>query len=332
MFLGRAWMPSPVLVALALALLGASSCSPEVRDFSSGVGGPGEACFDGVDNDGDGDADCADADCGAGAVCVASPEGLAIGVLVDEAEACPEGFAEEAVLHRGLKDPGCEGCGCTPDPVSCTAYIYYYTSEQNCIDDFNQVAGIYAGEYGFVCDSNAPISPESGGVVGGLRASAYKITESCTPSGAGTPAPPTWEDSRKFCRTTRLGAGCDPGQACVARQAPAAQCALAEGSAACEGYPAAQDDWYTGSDDARECAACACAASGGSCEGVSVQIGSDYSCFDNAVISQNEKSCDSVYAPPIGLVGNPVASTCTAQAAATGTLTPIGRSTLCCLE
>lgn len=332
MLLSRTWTPPAVLVALAL--LGASSCSPEDRDFGAGAGagGSGEACFDGVDNDGDGDADCADADCEAGAVCVASPEGVAIGVLVAEAEACPEGFVEETVLHRGIKDAGCEGCNCTADPVSCSADVYYYDTEQSCLDDFNNMAGTYAGEYGFTCDGNNPIYPAAGGTVGGLRAGNYKVTESCTPGGAGTPAPPGWDDSRKFCRATRLGAGCDAGEACVARQAPAAQCALAEGGAACEGYPVTQDDWYTGSDDARQCAACECTASGGSCEGVFVQIGSDYSCINNAVISQNEKSCESVYAPPVGLVGNPVASTCTALGAATGTLTPTGQSTLCCLQ
>jgi hypothetical protein len=314
-----------------VTVLSGLSCSPEERDFNGGAGSA-EACFDGIDNDGDSDADCADADCDAGAACVASPEGLTIGVLVAEGEACPEGFvAEDRLLHRGLVDPGCEGCGCTADPVGCTVDVYYYETDTSCFDDTPKTGGTFAGDYGFTCDANNPIYPMSGGLVRGIRAGTFKVVEGCTASGDPKPAAPAWQETRRFCRAELMGTGCDAGQACVPRQAPAAQCALAEGAAACEGYPAAQE-WYSGVDDTRVCDACICDASGGSCDGVFVQIGSDYSCINAATIGQDEKTCQTIYAPPIGLVGNPLPSTCTAGAAAAGALLPAGPSTLCCMQ
>jgi hypothetical protein len=215
--------------------------------------------------------------------------------------------------------------------VDCAVDIFYYDTEAACFDDTAQTGGILAGEYGPTCDGNNPIYPMPGGTVRGIRAGTFKVTESCTASGDAKPAAPAWQETRRFCRAETIGTGCEGGQVCVPRQAPAAQCALAEGTVACEGYPASHE-WYSGVDDTRVCDACFCDASGGSCDGVFVQIGSDYSCINAATIGQGEKTCQSIYAPPIGLVGNAQPSSCTAGAAAAGTLLPAGPSTLCCMQ
>lgn len=322
------WIP-----LAALLLLGAAaSCSPEERDFAGPAGcGTPEACFDGVDNDCDGDADCADADCDSGAVCVPDSDAARAGVLVPEGEPCPEGFAaEETIVHQGLEDTGCEGCSCTPDPTDCLADAWYYQDAAVCTGDVGQTGGTYAGKVGFACTPN-PLN-EGTFMFGGVRVSLFEVIQSCSAAGDATPAPPAWGDTRKFCRASSWGAGCDAGRICVPQQAPEAQCALAASSDACEGYANPRSDWYTGFTDARACGACGCTASGGSCDQVLFELGNDYSCFEAQTLEQGTQWCGQGYAPPARLVGTPGPSTCTTSASVTGALEPTGQVTLCCLE
>jgi hypothetical protein len=325
------WIPRA-----ALLILGAAACSPEERDFGSGDAPPDgcgepEACFDGADNDCDGQVDCADADCDAGAVCVPEAAGAALGVLVAEGEPCPEGFtAEEQPLHRGLSDKGCEGCSCTPNPTDCVADAWFYEDTPMCTADGSQSGGVYAGKVGFECTPQ-PLN-EGNFMFGGVRVSVFEVIQSCSAAGTPKPVPATWQQSRKFCRASDVGAGCAAGSACVARQEPAAQCAMLPGSATCDGYAAPQSDWYTGYTDARSCASCGCTVSGGSCDDVLFELGNDYSCFPAQVLTQGTQWCGQGYAPPARLVGTPAPSTCTANASATGSLDPTGQTTLCCLQ
>jgi hypothetical protein len=287
--------------------------------------------MDGLDNDCDGDTDCEDADCDDGAMCVATPTSFALGTLVPESEPCPDGFtASETVLHRGLQDGGCEGCGCMATPTDCIAHVWTYASESLCNGDVNQTGGTPANTpIGFACTME-PING-GGGIVGGVRVSAFEVIQSCEASGTAAPAPAGWDETQKFCRVTSVGAGCEAGKACVPRRAPAAQCALVAGSSPCEGYAATQS-WYTGYDDQRSCEACGCTADGGHCNDVSFALGSDWICTDGALVAQGQKACVGSYSPPGRLLGEPHPPTCAASASTTGSLDPTGQSTLCCME
>ncbi|AUX20277.1 uncharacterized protein SOCEGT47_007430 [Sorangium cellulosum] len=341
------------------ALVCLSACSVQERDFlgaggSGGSGGgtttdassttgtgtstsstggcaPVEGCFDGVDDDCDGFTDCADPDCAEGAVCVRAPVNFELGVVVGETEPCPDGFtADERLLFRGLSGGGCEGCGCTPNPTDCAVDLYLYASRSQCEGDDALALGTRADPIGFECDG----TPINNGAVewGGVRAGLFDVIQTCTVTGTAIPGPAEWAESVKFCRATSVGEGCDAGEACVPKQAPATQCALVSGSATCSGYARREGDWFQGYRDTRTCSSCSCTASGGDCNNVRVQLGNDYSCFDHASLSQGSRYCGYAYSPPAYLVGEPTPSRCTARTTLSGSLDPTGQSTLCCVE
>ncbi|HTN86228.1 MAG TPA: hypothetical protein VL242_21155 [Sorangium sp.] len=341
------------------ALVSLSACSVQERNFA-GAGGSGggdgagttehssasagtstsattgctqvEDCFNGADDDCDDAVDCADSDCAEGAVCLKAPTNFELGVVVDAAEPCPDGFtAKETLLFRGLSGSGCEGCGCTPNPTDCAADLYLYADASQCEADEGGTRGTLAKRVGFTCDS----VPINNGFVnwGGVRAGPFDVIQSCTATGTAIPAPATWAESRKFCHASAgAGAGCGAGEACVPRQAPAEQCALVSGSATCSGYARRESDWFRGYNDTRTCSSCSCTASGGDCNYVSVELGNDYSCIDHARIQQGGRYCEYAYSPPAHLVGNPTNSTCTSRTTLSGSLDPTGQSTLCCVE
>jgi hypothetical protein len=342
-------MPNRRISSLCLVLLAAplaAACSVEDRNYGAGGAGGSpaqssaagvvdcsdpqpEQCFDGLDNDCDGATDCADSACEPGALCVDAPMNFQLGVVVAEGEPCPDGFqAEEALIYRGLTGGDCAGCDCTPNPTDCKAGLWYYTTEAACTGDVNLTGGTYAGEFGPSCNG-MPISEL---FLYGARASAFKVTQTCKATGTAAPAPATWESARKFCRATAAGAGCDAGQACVPKHDPAAQCALTSGSAVCEGYGSAQNDWFTGYSDTRSCSSCACVASGGHCNNVNIWLGNDYTCFEDTWVPESGKWCGQKYAPPAFLAGTPKDPTCSVTAKLDGSLDPTGQSTLCCLQ
>jgi hypothetical protein len=101
----------------------------------------------------------------------------------------------------------------------------------------------------------------------------------------------------------------------------------------CGGFANTQSDWYTGFSDSRVCGACGCTVSGADCAGVTLDVGSDYTCSSNAQVPEKAKKCfvpNGIYAPPVHLVGAPNQGTCTPDAAIAGSLDATGQSTLCC--
>lgn len=313
---------------------GAPSSSPTSTSASgsnsSGMCAAVEDCFNGVDDDCNGATDCEDPACGVVAVCEPQADTAQNGVVVGGGEACPAGYtAGEQIINRNLVDGGCTGCACMLKGATCTGNVWYYPSAAACTGDALNTGGMPAGNFGFACDS----TPISSGQTYGARTSTWKAQNLCTGRGAATAAPVTWGETMKFCAASKVGKGCSAGNVCVPNIKAAPHCALASGSATCGAFKSAQSDWYTGFTDGRTCGACGCIASGVDCTGVTLEVGSDYSCINAAVVPEKTKKCFSgsgIYAPPVHLVGAPNQGTCEGVAPVTGSLDPTGQATLCC--
>ena len=292
-----------------------------------------EICFNGIDDDDDDEVDCGDPNCGEVARCVPVSEalGLEAGALVEADEPCPAGFeGGEVIVNQGLDQGACEGCDCA-GATDCTGAVHYYLSDADCVADTELTGGVPAAAPVTADCSASPIYDSS---TYGIRAE-ITGTASCAVDGTATPGPTSWQRSMKFCVASELAGGCATNQVCVRKTpSPEAQCALARGEVGCTGFATVESDWYTGVDgdsDSRACGDCSCLASGGDCEGVAVQPGSDYLCGDgDQEIGSGEKACFEVYAPPVRLVGASTPADCTAEAPLSGEIAPSGRQTLCC--
>ena len=320
-----------------LSLLPFIGCGKAVD--SGEPGGPGagadtgdERCFNGADDDDDDLIDCADPSCVEVATCVPVAQGLEAGALVPVEQPCPAGFeAGELAVHRDLVQGECLGCDCTAGTTGCTATVWYYEDQATCDADGDQTGGVESAvPVTFTCQSSAPISDT---FIYGLRAD-VAVVDGCTASGEAEPGPMSWGRTMKFCRASVVGGGCEEDAACVGRQEQEeAQCALAAGSAGCAGFASSEADWYTGVDDTRACGDCASCTSSGSCDGVSVQVGIDYTCEGGpGTVGDDVLSCfGSTYSPPVFLTGAPTqATTCEGHAVLGTEATPTGQQTLCC--
>jgi hypothetical protein len=309
-----------------------------------------EDCFNGVDDDCDGLADCADPDCVPSvAQCVpadalADP-GTAMGASVPPTATCPVNFDKTAAttIRTGLAGGACNGCSCGPSPTTCgPATIFTYKTAAECTADSSNVAGY-------------PISPPSltpadgckvpmymdglAGMVYGLRVAAIPpVMGACPPAGTASPGPATWASTVKFCPTAVRGAGCAAGQVCVPRipnSSSMRSCILYSGAHACPAGTTRllNSDWYTGASDTRSCGACSCVSPrGGSCAGLSVHIGNDYTCDPNdGDVAPGKKLCFSGYVPGLKVNGTASNGTCTPSSATAGAITPTGPRTVCCL-
>jgi hypothetical protein len=95
------------------------------------------------------------------------------------------------------------------------------------------------------------------------------------------------------------------------------------------------DDWYEGFDDKRNCAGCSCATQGGSCNGATARLGSDYVCDVNSpqLAAEGERQCfggSSIYYPPADVIGEPTAATCSASSSANGRIDLLRGHRICC--
>src|SRR5512132_1121400 len=121
-----------LLGSFAITTVVGLACAPTTRTYENtggnGVCAPGvvEDCFNGADDDCNGETDCEDPACTDIAVCEPLALAAPSGVLVSEAEACPDGYtADEQVIHRELDDGGgCAGCDCQVGSPTCTGDVW----------------------------------------------------------------------------------------------------------------------------------------------------------------------------------------------------------------
>lgn len=298
-----------------------------------------ERCDNGDDDDGDGDVDCADDDCNAGFECVPDGDELAI-MLTDVDEACPAGFGESAEVSSDLSFmQRCSGCSCTIEQGSgCTAPIYFFDSVDACNAAGADSAGILVVNATATCpqpvgEDNGVASP-FGWRVGNITT----ITPArCAPSGTARLDEPQWRRTRKLCRATgnlRSGGGCDDGYLCMPRveTETGSRCALMAAGEACLG--GSGQDWYEGFSDGRRCASCGCDVQGGTCDGATARLGSDYECdaFSAHTAGEGERQCfeSSVYYPPADLLGEPSTASCSTSSSTIGTVELLGGQRVCC--
>ena len=163
----------------------------------------------------------------------------------------------------------------------------------------------------------------------------FVATASASCTSTGTAVAPTfgWTSSGTFCATGTVGGGCAAGQVCVPALGSAKACQLFDGAkTSCPGG-AQPLPWYTGFTGAASCAPCSCgAATGGNCNDVVLDVGSDFTCSGAGAISSGGTLCSAagIYLPGVAFSGTPTAPTCAAQNTYTGNLAPTGPKTLCC--
>jgi hypothetical protein len=315
---------------------------------SGGSGGTGgscvatgaENCFNGLDDDCDGHIDCADTDCGPVAQCVTlDVVGARAGIVVAGTATCPTGFTDQTMIYSGISAGACTGCSCRPPTVTaCTTTVASYTTATDCATATNPGTAVTTFSSTQACTTPNNWATTVGGNILGVQVGTFTptLSGSCTPQGTSQPGAVTWGTTSRFCATATVGGGCAAGQACIpVTSAP--KCAMFDGMAHTCQAGTSGATWYTGSTDARTCSACSCgSATGQSCSGMILDIGTDYSCGTiTAMVSSGMRYCytgNGVYTPGMIFSGTPTQPTsCPASSTLSGSLTPTGPKTVCCM-
>lgn len=237
--------------------------------------GGAEDCANGLDDNCDGRIDCDDPVCqGAGYGCVESaPAGW---TLVSFAAAsgqiipagCSGAYASTVAQgHDGLSAAAATcGCACAQGQATGTACPvvavsgYSGTSCNSAVDQSFNITGVACGDFGSMQGSFKanPGTPTALGSCG-------------SPLPSKTVSPLQWANSYAACGyTAPLDVnGCNAGNRCVRlpdSAFDAKPCIAQVGDVACPGSPFGNKSLVdTGSSDTRDCSACTCSASGGSC-------------------------------------------------------------------
>jgi hypothetical protein len=300
-----------------------------------------EDCFNGKDDDCDGKPDCADPDCMPTTICVPRPSGT-VGVTVDPTVNCPVGFGGGATSLGSGPTAGsaCTGCGgCGTGKTDCKANLYTQTTQAACAQN---TGGKFVYQMSTLDSDACPIPDTNTTNVYGARLDPWAVSPTCSAGPTGTPvAPkPIFGKAVKFCSSEKMDAaatnGCMAGFVCMPKPATGKSCAMLDAVSQCPAGTNA-DTLYTGITDARTCSACSCSTAGATCDNIYVKMGSDYSCMnvDTGHIKGGLATCATqqfgVYVPGYEIVGTPTPPSCAPSSTASGTLSPTGGRTVCCL-
>ena len=300
-----------------------------------------EDCFNGKDDDCDGKIDCADPDCTPTAQCVtADPTAAPIGLLTGTGPCPTAGYGNATKIMSGPNPLTCTGCSCkAPATVTCTTTLTSYNTAALCEADSTVVekAGTFSTGDDKSCASIPAWSVDPSGDIFGIVTTNFTaaVASGCTAAGAPVVPTLTWTSNGTFCATASIGGGCGAGQVCVPSVGAGggSPCQLFDGNkTSCPGG-ATPLPWYTGSSGTASCGACACgAATGASCDNVSLSVGSDYGCSGFGNISSGGTLCFAagIDQPGVQFSGTPTAPSCQASSPYTGNLAAAGPKTLCC--
>jgi hypothetical protein len=284
-----------------------------------------EDCFNGIDDDCNGLTDCEDPACNAIAECVPNAPNVAFGVHVPTGTACPAGYTGGGpVLAQGLQSSGsCSGCTCTGFTV-CGSVVR------------ELAAGTCPGTEitNRIVWSNQCISLPF--TTTNVHVDALQLQSTCGAAGTPMVPPASWTTETQFCRGG-AGLGCSPGSVCVHKATQ--HCVLHDGTTSCAaGYsPESGGTWYTSVTDNRSCgASCSCGSTGGSCGTSFVRAfagGSNCSSSTTIDLTSNADNCALSFTPASGriILQGDTPPTCFQDNILTGTATPSGAETLCCL-
>ena len=174
-----------------------------------------------------------------------------------------------------------------------------------------------------------------------VRVDPVTMQTSCFRSGTPVAQPATWTQEAKLCRGAEAGGGCGAGRMCVPKVSTGQRiCAVASVTATCpSGYtPEGAGLWYTGLDDSRDCGSVCPIGSpvGGSCGTSYLALYGGNLCGGASTDLQPGVTC--ALSAPTGLQSGRVIlqgetmPVCTATPpTATGSATPTGPTTVCCL-
>lgn len=306
--------------------------------------GSTEDCSNGIDDDCNGKIDCADPACQPGFECTASaPSGWSGPVdLFDAANGgAPPGCAAPYSIDAfdGTSEPLAfpANCGCTcspPSTATCGAVTVSFFFDSSCKNPCT-------GTPVTVTPGGACVTGCPGALT--MRATLPTATGgSC--SGNASKSVPTlgWGHTARACGLPGADSpgGCSTGSLCVARPPspfPSSLCVWRAGDVACPSGPySARSVYYAGATDTRDCTACTCGTSGGlTCTAAQIFSYADGECPNNAAGSiVGDGSC--VSAPGSTSVvragsSSPSGASCSANpVSATGSVVPIGPTTICC--
>jgi len=253
---------------------------------------------------------------------VPASSGAAFGTFVAAGDSCPSGFTAVALKRDLTAAYECVGCTCVPNDTRCESGVYGHGSYA-CPS--YQYSGLLYNVFSNSCD---PLPSDT-------KVHYFDVTgfTTCTPQGTGTPATPSWAETRIFCQADRVGAGCGAGSVCVPALSAAA-CTMIEGTASCDAtYPTdSGHTWYTGYTDDRTCT-CSCAFGSANCAGAYIQAYSAANCAGSTTVLGNGTqgdSCSLPFAPVSGkVIGTPTSPSCSPQGP-NGALTPTDPRKVCC--
>lgn len=317
---------------------GALDASGDVSSDASCESGV-EDCSNGKDDNCDGLVDCADPSCrAAGFVCAAPPPSGWSGPVAFAAAtgstipACSGAYGTLAASgHAGPNAPAAScGCAC-PSQASgtqCggpTVDVYSGNSCNNRVESVALTANV-CGNFTNVAGSvNAPpLAPTAPG--------------SCAATPSKSVPPLTWSNSFALCgQVGPTGGGCSASAQCVA--APGSSfapksCIYQAGDVACPGAPYTQKTTFTTSQtDTRDCTACTCTPTGGSCR-ATITGWTGASCTGTSVAFSTDGNCAGQAASVVSAQSPGVtvtAASCVASGGqSTGGVTASAPVTVCC--
>ena len=317
----------------------------------SGGGSGDEDCKNGKDDNGDGLADCQDPLCTSGFVCVPPvPSGWkGVGFVDKQGDAdCPPAFGATTKLYEAsalAANPASCGCECgSPSGESCAAKLECVTG-LTCSSAAQHTA--------FVGSCSKFKTPLNKGNNACRVAGTETSVGSCTPLVKLAATPHSWAPKARMCLQNQLGKCSSSGEGC-AEKMPGAEgpCIQRPGVHECPAAFSKKSDYYDGSvSDDRGCdvAGCACGpSSGGKCQCSGASCGIEIYQWDDCSQSllgtaPSDGKCISGKDPDnsngiwgVKAKGYVISSSgsCSAigQGSPTGSVSPKGKLTVCCLK
>ena len=324
---------------------------------ATGGGGSGggpfvEDCLDGIDNDGNMLVDCADPACQPDYECVALPavpSGWTGYFILDSSTypATPQSCADTTQPDVLFSGPGgdaqCSACACGNASGGGCSFpeMGLWTNSNDCNGgaDYSLAPGdgnchAFPIDCGQTCSNDQRVRITAQSAVTG--------NPSCPPSGGTPTLPPLWTNEHHVCDMPATGGGgCQMGQACVSMGTSfGGACVQQAGAQTCPGEFPKPLTAYDNATDNRACSSCSCNANGLSCTNGNVVVSDDGACMGgtNADITISGNTCTSVRdhmdenAASYRAVAGTLSGTCNTQGGQpTGSVTPSGEVTFCCL-
>ncbi|MBC8072745.1 MAG: hypothetical protein IAG13_30775 [Deltaproteobacteria bacterium] len=294
------------------------------------------------------------ATCSEDALCGApTPEGwfgpfiLARAATEAELPDCPEEFPTLGpIAHDGFVDPGSAECSCECEPpaaASCYASVVSSDNE-NCYGGYYYYYGYmdygYGGGTMYTQVTEACTNVEIDGfarfrVYGGGY---YGGGTDCTPNETKSIPPLAWESSIKACGLPETPLSCSDGGLCIPQPPEGFEdtwCLYQQGDSGCPaGVFNTKVKFYMGAEDDRDCSDCNCGSTASSCsEGELMMFEGPDCAGEPSSILPGGNSCEPAVAASVAVDYGVSAGTCpvTTQPHGTGSATPTGEMTFCCM-